>query len=95
VLGIHISEERNMLGAEKFIRSLVSKYRKHAVYTDGNTWYDEACNVLKLKYYLHSSLEKSLMDRVGLDPLKMRTPCNGDFFTPIIVNRGGHTDAGC
>ncbi|HSF00713.1 MAG TPA: hypothetical protein VLA48_07450 [Nitrososphaeraceae archaeon] len=23
----------------------------------------------------------------------MRTPCNGDFFTPIIVNRGGQIDA--
>ena len=31
----------------------------------------------------------------SLDPLKMRTPCNGDFFTPIIVNRGGQTDARC
>jgi putative transposase len=35
VLGIHISEERNMLVAEKFIRSLVEKYGKHTVYTDG------------------------------------------------------------
>ena len=35
VLGIYISEERNMLVAEKFIRSLVTKYGKHAVYTDG------------------------------------------------------------
>ena len=34
VLGIYISEERNMLVAEKFIRSLVSKYGKHSVYTD-------------------------------------------------------------
>jgi transposase-like protein len=33
VLGICISEERNMLIAEKFIRSLVSKYGKHTVYT--------------------------------------------------------------
>jgi len=32
----------------------------------------------------------------SLDPLKMRTPCNGDFFTPIITDiEGGHTDAGC
>jgi transposase-like protein len=46
VLGIYISEERNMLVAEKFIRSLVSNYGKHIVYTDGGTWYDEACNVL-------------------------------------------------
>ena len=32
VLGIYISEERNMLVAEKFIRSLVSIYGKHTVY---------------------------------------------------------------
>ena len=50
VLGIYISEERNMLVAEKFIRSLVDKYGKHTVYTDGGTWYDEACNVLRLKH---------------------------------------------
>ena len=34
VLGIYISEERNMLVAERFIRSLVEKYGKHTVYTD-------------------------------------------------------------
>ena len=33
VLGIYISEERNMLIAEKFIRSLIEKYGKHIVYT--------------------------------------------------------------
>ncbi|HEX2406671.1 MAG TPA: hypothetical protein VHJ38_05620 [Nitrososphaeraceae archaeon] len=33
----YISEERNMLVAEKFIRSLVDKYGKHTVYTDGGT----------------------------------------------------------
>jgi putative transposase len=65
VLGIYISEERNMLVAEKFIRSLIEKYGKHVVYTDGGTWYDEACNVLRLKHYLHSSIEKSLMERVN------------------------------
>ena len=31
VLGIYISEERNMLVAEKFIRSLVEKYGRHTV----------------------------------------------------------------
>ena len=59
MLGIFLSEERNMLVAEKFIRFLVSKYGKHTVYTDGGTWYDEACNILKLKHYLHSPREKS------------------------------------
>ena len=65
MLGIYISEERNMLVAEKFIKSLVEKYGKHTEYTDGGTWYPEACNVLRLKHYLHSSFEKSLMERVN------------------------------
>jgi putative transposase len=64
VLGIYISKERNMLVAEKFIRTLVEKYGRHPVYTDGGTWYDEACNILKLKHYLHSPLEKSLIERI-------------------------------
>ncbi len=54
VLGIYLSEERNIIVAEKFIRSLVSKYGKHPVYTDNGTWYDEACNIIELKQYLHS-----------------------------------------
>ena len=47
-----------MFVAEKFIRSLVYKYGKHTVYTDRGTWYPEACNVLRLKHYLHSSSEE-------------------------------------
>jgi hypothetical protein len=54
-----------MLIAEKFIKSLVSKYRKHSVYTDGGTWYDEICEVIGLKHYLHSSIEKSWWETVN------------------------------
>ena len=54
VLGIYISEERNMLIAEKFIRSLVEKDGKRT--TDGGTWYPEVCHLLRLKHLLHSSL---------------------------------------
>ena len=52
--------------AECFIESLVGKYGKHTVYTDGSTWYpSEACNVLGSEHhYLHSPLEKSLIERV-------------------------------
>ena len=50
-----------MIITEKFIGSLVSQYGKHTVYTDGGTRYDEACNVIGLKHYLHTLLEKSLM----------------------------------
>jgi putative transposase len=42
VLGIHISEERNMFVVENFIHSLVDKYGKHTVYTDGGTWYPQS-----------------------------------------------------
>ena len=79
VLGIYISKERNMLVAEKFIRSLVSKYGKHTVYTDGGTWYPEACKALRLKHYLHSSFEKSLMERV-VQYFKDRTESFDDYY---------------
>ncbi|HEX5185626.1 MAG TPA: hypothetical protein VFV86_01955 [Nitrososphaeraceae archaeon] len=51
-----------MFVPEKFIRSLVEKYGKHTVYIDRGTWYDEACSILRVKHYLHSSVEKSLME---------------------------------
>jgi putative transposase len=65
ILGIYIYVERNMVIAEKFLRSLVEKYGKHTVYTDGGTWYEQACIILKLKHCLHSSIETSLMERVN------------------------------
>ncbi|MGE3859476.1 MAG: DDE-type integrase/transposase/recombinase [Nitrososphaeraceae archaeon] len=80
VIGIHISEERNMLVAEKFIRSLVEKYGRHAVYTDGGIWYDEACNIIGLKHYMHSSIEKSLMERVN-QYFKDRTESFDDYYS--------------
>ena len=79
ILGIYISEERNMLVAEKFIRSLVEKYGRHVVYTDGGTWYDEACYVIGLKHHLHSPLEKSLMERVN-QYLKDRIESFDDYY---------------
>ena len=63
--------------------SLVSKYGKHTVYTDGGTWYPEACNVLRLKHYLHSSFEKSLI-RVN-QYFKDRTEGFDDYY-PCMQN---------
>src|SRR5574342_1158485 len=67
ILGIYISEERNicLLLRNLLDLSLVEKYGKHNVYSDGGTWYPEACNVLRLKHFLHSPFEKSLMERVN------------------------------
>ena len=85
MLGIYISEERNMFVAEKFIRSLVSKYGNHTVYTDGGTWYPQACNFLHLKHRLHSSLDKSLIERV-MQYFKDRTECFDDYY-PCTKNK--------
>ena len=79
VLGIYISEERNILVAEKFIRLLVEKYGRHTVYTDGGTWYDKACNIIGLKHYLHSPFQKSLMERVN-QYFKDRTESFEDYY---------------
>jgi len=80
VLGIHISEERNMLIAETFISSLIETYGRHTVYTDGRTWYhNEACSIIGLKYHLHSSIEKSLMERVN-QYFKDRTESFDDYY---------------
>jgi putative transposase len=54
-----------MLVVRQFLESLIEKYGKHSIYLDGGTWYPEACRkVLKLKHYIDSSLEKSLIERV-------------------------------
>jgi putative transposase len=79
VLGIYISEEINMFVAENFIRSLVDKYGRHTVYTDGGTWYPQACTFLHLKHRLHSSLEKSLIERV-IQYFKDRTESFDDYY---------------
>ena len=84
VLSIHISRERNMFIAENFIRSLVEKYREHIVYTDGGTWYPQACNFLGLKHHMHSPLEKSLIERV-IQYFKDRTESFDDYY-PCINN---------
>ena len=53
-----------MLVAGIFTKSRVENYGKHTEYTDGGTSYPESCNVLRFKLYLHSSFEKSRMERV-------------------------------
>jgi putative transposase len=78
VLGIYISEERNMFVAENFIHSLVYKYGKHTVYTDGSTWY-QACTFLHLKHRLHSPLEKSMIERL-MQYFKDRTKSFDDYY---------------
>jgi predicted nuclease of restriction endonuclease-like (RecB) superfamily len=53
-----------MLLARQFLQSLLVKYGKQSVYSEGYTWYPETCKVLDVKHYIHTSLEKSLIERV-------------------------------
>ncbi len=79
ILQIDVSVERAMLVAERFIASLVDRYGKHPVSTDGGTWYPQACRFLKLKHHLHSPFEKSLIER-AMQYIKDRTEGFDDYF---------------
>ena len=64
ILGVYIPRHRNMIVVEAFLSSLIRIYGKPTVYSDGGTWYPEACVSLGLKQRLHSSYEKSVVERV-------------------------------
>lgn len=85
ILAVTVSKERNMLIAEKFISKIVKIHGKHPVSTDGGTWYPMACKFLKLKHRLHSSLEKSLIER-KMQYIKDRTECFDDYFPCTKAN---------
>ena len=57
------------------------------VYTDGGIWYGQACNVIGLKHHLHSSIEKSLMERVN-QYVKDRIESFDDYYPCIRKDNG-------
>jgi putative transposase len=79
ILGVYISRHRNMLVAEVFLRSLIKLYGKHIVYSDGGSWYPEACNSLGLKHILHSPFEKSIIER-SMEYVKDIIECFDDYY---------------
>ena len=82
ILHIHISAERNMFVTEHFLRSLVKKYGKYPVSTDGGgTWYPQACKFLQIKHHLHSLYEKNIIER-RIQYRKYRTECF-DITSPV------------
>jgi putative transposase len=85
ILGVYISRHRNMIVAESFLRSLIKIYGENTVYSDGETWYPEPCISLGLKHRLHSSYEKSIVERI-IEYLKDRTEAFDDYF-PCIRRR--------
>jgi putative transposase len=85
ILAVTISKERNMLIVERFLSGLVKDYGKHPVSTDGGTWYPQGCEFLKLDHHIHSSLEKSLIERT-IQYIKDRTENFDDYFPCKIQN---------
>ena len=85
ILALSISKERNMFVAERFISVVIKNHGKHPVSTDGGTWYPQACRFLKLKHHIHSSFEKSLIERT-MQYIKDRTESFDDYFPCKIKN---------
>jgi len=80
ILGIHISFERTILVAERFLNSLIKDYGKHSLSThDGGTWYTYACKLLKIEHHIHSTYEKSIIERT-IQYIKDRTEAFDDYF---------------
>ena len=79
LVGVYISRHRNMLVTEHFLYSLVEKYGRHIVYSDGGSWYPEACTSLGLEHRLHSPYEKSILER-AIEYVKDRTEQFDDCY---------------
>ena len=68
-----------MFVAERFLSQVVNKYGLHSVWSDGGTWYPQACRFLKLNHHIHSSFTKSLIERT-MQYIKDRTEGFDDYF---------------
>ncbi len=82
ILSFHKSKERNMfVASERFLSSLVNDYGEHPVSTDGSgAWYpQQACKFLNLHHHIHSSYEKSIIERT-MQYIKDRTETFNDYF---------------
>ncbi|HEY6534586.1 MAG TPA: DDE-type integrase/transposase/recombinase [Candidatus Nitrosocosmicus sp.] len=79
ILSFGISKERNMFISERILSEAVNMYGKHQVSSDGGTWYPLACRFLKINHHIHSSFEKSLIER-KVQYIKDRIESFDDYF---------------
>ena len=86
ILAASISKERNMFVAERFLSGLIKTYGKHSISTDGGTWYPQVCRFLKLDHHVHSSLEKSMIEKTMQD-IKDRTE---SFYGYFVENQNSN-----
>src|SRR5438034_1634172 len=87
ILEVYISRHRNMLVDESFLRTLIAIYGKRTVYSDGGTWYPEACSSLGLRQDIFGDAYEYLLAEFA-DETKKK---GGEFFTPrelvrLLVN---------
>ena len=65
---------------ERFLSCILKEYGSYPVSTpDGGTGYPQACRFLKLVHHLHSSFEKSIIERT-MQYIKDRTQEFDDYF---------------
>lgn len=75
-----MTQERNVLIAERFLSVVVRYYGKHPVSTDGGgTWYSQVCEFLKMDHYINAPLKKSLIERT-MQYIKDRIETLNDYF---------------
>ena len=77
---ICIKREKHVCSRTLSVTDVVHNYGIHPVSTDGErTWYPMACRFLNLRHHIHSSLEKSLIERT-IQYIKDRTENFDDYF---------------
>jgi putative transposase len=52
-----------LIAEQQFIQKLATEIWQHPLHTDGSTWYPQVCKFLKLGHDLHSSFEKSIIEK--------------------------------
>ena len=85
IVAINISKERNMF-VLIFLYGIIKAYGEHPVSIDGITWYPQACRFLKLPHHIHSSFEKSIIERT-IQYIKDRTIEGFDDYFPCRKKR--------
>ncbi|MDN5868326.1 MAG: DDE-type integrase/transposase/recombinase [Candidatus Nitrosocosmicus sp.] len=85
ILALTISKERNMFVAERFMSNLIKGHGRHPVSTDGGTGYPQAYRFLALEHHIHSSFEKSIIER-AIQYFKDRTEDFDDYFSCRLKN---------
>ncbi len=68
--------------AERFIADLINIHGKHPIVSTGDgggTWYPQAYPFLELEHHIHSSYEKSIIERT-IQYIKDRTESFDNYF---------------